>query len=392
MPCSARCREPTKLDLSVPTISTSTSTSRRALGTNAPPQQFQKADYLLSTQSYFERNDGQFDSQVLYASRGVRYSLFLTRDGVTVSLNRKQSKGLNDSPDDSRFFVLRFTGADPKVVATGEDLMPGVSNYFYGNSPNQWHTRVPQFAKVRYANAYPGIDLVFYFRDGHLESDAIAAPGADPNLIRFSVERAEPKLTREGDVSIEMATEEVVRLRKPHAYQGNDASSVAADYSLQGHRFSFKLAKYDATQPLVIEPGAIIFSTFIVSGCCTDSVQDMAADNTGVYLTGFTSASTFPATAASGASAPGSITQTFVVKIDPTGAHVLYSTLLPNSQGKAIRVDAHGSAYVGGTAFVPGTPAFPLTAGVFSGTVPPNASQFGVRGTWQVKIRREAQC
>jgi hypothetical protein len=352
--------------------------------TNTPPKSLGKTDSPFRTQFYFERNDGQFDSEVLYASRSAHYSLFLTRSGVTVLLNRNQSRGASVSESESRYFSLRFAGANPAVVATGEELMPGISNYFYSDDPKQWHTRVPQFAKVRYANAYPGIDLVFYFRDGHLEYDAIAAPGADPNVIRFSVEHAKPKLTRAGDVAIEMAAKEVVRLRKPYAYQRNNASSVAAGYSLRGNQLSFKLAKYDATRPLIVDP-ALIFSTFIVSNCpqCQDSVTDIAADSTGVYLTGKTTASTFPGTTATGS--PNSFgVQTFIVKIDPTGAHVLYSTFLPNSQGKTIAVDSHGSAYIGGIATVPATPAFPLTSGVFSGTIPPNASQFGLFGTWGV--------
>ena len=57
---------------------------------------------------------------------------------------------------------------------------------------------------MRYSNLYPGIDLIFYFRDGQLEYDIIASPGADPSAISFQTEGADTSLTREGDVAIKV--------------------------------------------------------------------------------------------------------------------------------------------------------------------------------------------
>jgi hypothetical protein len=93
------------------------------------------------------------------------------------------------------------------------------------------------------------------------------------------------------------------------------------------------LGDYDRGRPLVIDP-ALIFSTFITSHCstCSDGTNNIAADNTGVYLTGQTNAASFPATA--NGSAPGDAQddgQTFIVKLDPTGWQVLYSVFLSSS-------------------------------------------------------------
>src|ERR1019366_268330 len=46
-------------------------------------------------------------------------------------------------------------GASP-VRPEGFDSQ-GVANYFRGNSPEQWRTGIPVFAKVRYRSVYPGI-------------------------------------------------------------------------------------------------------------------------------------------------------------------------------------------------------------------------------------------
>ncbi len=329
---------------------------------------------LVQGHVLFERNDGQADSTVLYLSRGPGYSLFLTRTGATIVLPEPKNRS-HLTTRRERFFRLHFGGANPQTEVTGIETLPGTSNYFSGSDPKLWHTRIPQFARVRYSNLYSGVDLIFYFREGQLEYDVIVSPGADPSVVNIHAEGASTSLTGEGDVSIKMDANELVRLRKPYAYQSGTAPTVVpTSYSLHHGKLSFALGNYDRSQPLVIDP-ALIFSTFITSNCgtCSDDLEDMAADNTGVYLTGSTDAAIFPATANGPASSAPQGLQTFIVKLDPTGSHILYSTFLNNSTGQAIAVDASGSAYVSGNTSR-GTPAFPLTQGVFSGTVPPNAA------------------
>jgi hypothetical protein len=334
---------------------------------------------LLRRQNFFERNYGQADSEVLYLSRGPKYSLFLTRTGMTIvlpALQKQTPGGVTSNAQDAKYFRLRFGSANLQPQVTGIENLPGVSNYFSGSDPKLWHAGVPHFARVRYSNLYPGIDLVFYFRDGQLEYDLVAAPDADPSAIFLRAEGANPSVTREGDVAIKSGENELVRLRKPYAYQRG--AIVPARYSLHRGNLSFALGKYDRNQPLVIDP-TLIFASFVSSNCaeCTDRILDMTADNTGVYLTGETSASSFPATATSPAPTAKQTGQTFIVKIDPTGSHVLYTTFLSNGNGRSIAVDGTGSVYVTGITAFPapsGFMSFPLTAGVFSGTVPPNSS------------------
>src|SRR6202000_2420334 len=77
---------------------------------------------------------------------------------------------------------------------------------------------------------------------------------------------------------------------------------------------------------------ALAFASVVTSNCipnpagssfCQDSIGDLTADNTGLYLTGSTYATTFPATAGgSTVTTTASLPQTFITKIDPTGAHV----------------------------------------------------------------------
>ena len=80
---------------------------------------------------------------------------------------------------------LQLVGANPNATLAGEGELPGKSNYFLGNDPKQWRTNVPTYAKVRYENVYPGIDLIYYGNQRQLEYDFIVAPGANPESIRL---------------------------------------------------------------------------------------------------------------------------------------------------------------------------------------------------------------
>lgn len=335
---------------------------------------------FLRSHNFFERNDGQTDSNVLYLSRNSGHLLFLTSAGATIVLPELGKKGPQEkSPVAKEHAVrLRFLNPNPRATVTGMDELPGTSNYFSGSDPKLWHERVPQFDKVRYSNLYPGIDLIFYFRDGQLEYDVIASPGADLSAISFQVEGAKAALTRIGEVAIKSEGREVIRLRKPYAYQRGAATNVVANYLLQRGTVSFAVGAYDRRRQLVIDP-ALIFATYVTSNCsaCTDSITDIAADNTGVYLTGSTNAANFPATATGPTPSATQNSQTFIVKFDPTGSRVLYSSFLSSSVGLSIAVDNLGSAYVSGNAYLPtpsGSPAFPLTTGAFSSVVPSNAA------------------
>jgi hypothetical protein len=89
---------------------------------------------------------------------------------------------------------LKLVGANPRSKIVGMNELPGKSNYFIGNDPKKWRTNVSNYAKVRYADVYPGVDLVYYGNQGQLEYDFVVAPGADPAAITLAVETGNSKL------------------------------------------------------------------------------------------------------------------------------------------------------------------------------------------------------
>src|SRR5881409_3274613 len=71
---------------------------------------------------------------------------------------------------------IRLTGAKPAARAVPEEMLPGKSHYLIGNDPRQWRTNVPNYARVRFREVYPGIDVVYYGNRIELEFDFVIAP------------------------------------------------------------------------------------------------------------------------------------------------------------------------------------------------------------------------
>ena len=64
---------------------------------------------------------------------------------------------------------MQLVGANLTPHVRGVEELPGTSNYFLGNDPQQWRTGVPSYAKVVYDGIYPGVDLVYGYprKAGH---------------------------------------------------------------------------------------------------------------------------------------------------------------------------------------------------------------------------------
>jgi hypothetical protein len=96
--------------------------------------------------------------------------------------------GASKAPQSSKVTSLRMSlvGANPSPELVGMEKLPAKSNYMIGNDRTQWHDDVPNYAKVKVQNVYPGVDLVYYGDQRHLEYDFLIANGADPSRIRLS--------------------------------------------------------------------------------------------------------------------------------------------------------------------------------------------------------------
>jgi hypothetical protein len=89
-----------------------------------------------------------------------------------------QTPATNNEPRTTNAVLrMKLVGANSHAKVSGLEELPGKSNYFIGNDPKKWRTNVPNYAKVKYANVYPAVDLVYYGNQGKLEYDFVVSPG-----------------------------------------------------------------------------------------------------------------------------------------------------------------------------------------------------------------------
>jgi hypothetical protein len=353
----------------------------------------------------FEANQGQSDKQVKFLSRGQGYTLFLTGDEAVLSLRRSpapnadrdrlatlQPAAFKAQKQNSAVLRMKLVGANSGAAVSGSDEQDGKSNYFIGNDSSQWRTNVSNYSKVRYQDAYPGVDLVYYGNQQQLEYDFVVAPGSDPRIITLDVSAdsevsgkratAPLRIADNGDLLVPTDGGEV-RFHKPVVYQpekstgvhaiGGDPNAVTAKNTVDGrwilktnNQVGFEVASYDASRPLVIDP-ALSYSTYL-GGTGTDGAFGVAIDSQGnCYVTGFTSSTNFPTKNPFQKKNAGGV-DTFVSKLNRTGTALVYSTYIGGSSTEypfGIAVDSTGEAYeVGNT----GSANFPVTTGAFQTT------------------------
>jgi uncharacterized protein (TIGR03437 family) len=324
----------------------------------------------------FEANQGQAASDVKFISRGRGYSLFLTgteavlalRKASHASVNRKglarRARTLDEQTAEPAVLHMKLIGANPTPKVTGADELPGKVNYFIGNDPSKWRTNVPTYAKVRYENVYPGIDLVYYGNQGQLEYDFVVSPGSNPGSIQLDFDGAEKLEANSAGDLVARVTGEEIRLRRPVIYQqaGGRKRMIAGAYALNArNEVRFQTGAYDASKPLVIDP-MLVYSTLIGGpppqppSSASSFVNGIAVDSQGnAYIAGQTSSTSFPVTSGafqttnSGSTVSG---HAFISKLNASGTALIYSTFLGGSSvdaATAIALDSAGNAYVTGS-------------------------------------------
>jgi hypothetical protein len=234
----------------------------------------------------FEPNQGQTDPQVKFLARGGGYGLYLTGSEAVLALHARAEQN-----SIIRMSLIRMSGdnSNNAQVVDAEEGLPGKSNYFIGNDPAKWHRNIPQFARVRYHDVYPGIDLVYYGHQGKLEYDFEVSPGADPKQIAIQF-RGSPRLalTAAGDLSI--ATEAGnVQLQAPRVYQqiGHEDRPVPGKFVLlSDNQVAFEIGAYDRTQRLVIDP-ILTYSTYL-GGSGDESCSKIEQTQLGISTAQFT--------------------------------------------------------------------------------------------------------
>ncbi|MGB6690336.1 MAG: Ig-like domain repeat protein [Terracidiphilus sp.] len=348
----------------------------------------------------FEPNLGQTAKEVQWLARGPEYTLFLAGHDAVLELNktvpakRGATRPEELTPSISSSVVrMNLLGARTAQQTTGEEPLPGKANYFTGNDASKWQLSVPMYGKVRLQRVYPGIDLVYYGRQGRLEYDFVVAPGADASAIRMNFDGAKVDLAANGDLVLPVSGGPAIRFNKPVVYQMKDGARRPVDGSFaiaENRQVRFKLGAYDRSHELIVDPTLLFLGTLANGGAGETVAEGMAVDPNGeIILTGLTQDAAFPVTTGALQStcdtdAPvdkglpymrcgsSQTSSGFVSKISADGTSLVYSTYLHglsgNEYGYAVASDASGDAYVLGAT---SSNDFPVTKNAYQSVCQP---------------------
>jgi uncharacterized repeat protein (TIGR01451 family) len=324
----------------------------------------------------FEPNQGQAnldpaDARAKFVARGAGYSLFLGNQGAILSLVQQHAKSGPAAalPVHANAIEMKLVGANASASVAAIEPLKGESNYLLGNDPAEWHTGVPQFARVRYAGVYPGIDLVFYGNQGRLEYDFQVAPGADPARAELEFNGAKAVSVEDGALVIKSDGDDV-RLEAPRVYQevGGRKQPVDGKFVKRGaNRVGFAIASYDHSRELVIDP-ILTFSTYF-GGSGDEHSTSVAVDGSfNIYIAGSTTSPNLPAVGTFQTTLNGA-QNAYVAKITPPLGSIVaalaYVTYLGGNGTDApvgIQVDGRGDAFVAGTT---SSTNFPVTPNAY---------------------------
>ena len=317
----------------------------------------------------FTENQGQWPDSILYRASAGGVTMWFTPTGAYYQFIRRIARTENAAgifpkhpldksgkePDSLEFSMIKdeIVGANLNPSAKGHSLMEYKCNYFIGNEPDKWRTRVPNYESIQYQEVYPGIDLKYYGNGRQMEYDFIVSPGADYRQIQIRYDGAESlTLEENGDLIIKTAFGELRELQpRIHQIVEGRKVAIAGNYVLgPNNTFSFELdCPYNPELALVIDP-PLVYSSYL-GGSGEDIGYDIAVDAAGaVYVMGNTASPIFPTLD------PFQTDQVsfdvFVSKLNNSGSGLVYSTYLGGNQfdlGRGIAVDAAGAAFVTGS-------------------------------------------
>ena len=282
---------------------------------------------------------------------------------------------------DDRSLRMTFENSNPSAPFTGLDRSAHATNSFHGRN----YQRIENFAGLRRTGIYPGIDLLYYSRNGELEYDFEIAPNADPSRIALSIEGADAtRLNDHGDLVVTLAGKELIE-RKPSVYQrkkSGELAAVEASYRIgKDGVVRFSLGDYDPTTALVIDP-AIAYVAFL-GGSGGDVGISVGHDSKGLmYIGGYTFSVDFPIGGNTFSTTPTGEEDCFVIKIDPNAADptqiIVYSSYYggtSNDLMTAMKVTPAGLVYFTGNT---DSTNFPVSTGAFSGVLSAGTHAFVV--------------
>jgi hypothetical protein len=264
----------------------------------------------ISNEVGFEENKGQVMNQfrkarpdVLFSGTSEGMSFHITRSGISYQLARIETwtedlsrKGrMGQRRDDAKPQIpdqmsiyrndVEWLNYNPDFTIEYGEALNGFANYYNVPDGAPAAIHVKQYERITLKNIWEGVDLVYYSKDGHLESDWIVHNPADYQKIAFEIKGANLSVEHGNQLLISTPFGEI-REGKLLAYQAK--KTVPCSWLLNGNTVRLHVEQYHPLLPLTIDPPVRVWGTYW-GGSAPDRVTDMDSDADGnLFYTGFT--------------------------------------------------------------------------------------------------------
>ncbi|HRI34507.1 MAG TPA: hypothetical protein PLD02_12205, partial [Saprospiraceae bacterium] len=244
---------------------------------------------------YFSENKGQWPTNVKFKADFKYGQALATPTGMLIgtydvaSVNEVYERGerLEKAQHDGIEFnepvsgikghgwVMNFMNASPSMKIEAKDKHADYFNYFMGDNQKQHASNISNYQEIWYKNVYDNVDVRYYpSEEGTLEYDIVCKPGFDKNKIAIQFQGIDNiSVNNEGVLTLKTSVGDV-NLPKPVVYQSIKGRRVAveAKYVVTGdNSIKFELGTYDAAFPLIIDPIALRWATWITNNSAGDN-------------------------------------------------------------------------------------------------------------------------
>lgn len=358
-------------------------------------QQTSPSTTFRSSSVMFIENVGQWDERARFQIWGGSVgTMWLTKDAIWITIaeslqddtKRSQVSAMQRDTHDPITprargvnVKLSFVAANPHPRLESFDRLDTHASYFMGSNPNTWYSDVSIFGGVRYVDLWPGVDLEITSEQGEVRQRFVAHSDVEPQMVRLKVAGAGAGVQRGQALHLATAVGDIV-LPLPladfplqmEAVISDDTPSTEAQEVGGGTTMDENFLREDA---LPDNPAALRYSTFVGGSGDECGIYDgggcsVATDEVGnTYVTGGTRSADFPTIPGAYDTSFNGASDTFVVKMTPSGTEPAYITFLGGQASDAattIALDASGNAFVGGST---SSTDFPTTQGAFKRTL-----------------------
>jgi len=313
---------------------------------------------------YFIPNRGQVDEKAAFYARTLRYTLWMTKEGLVFDSIRKvdaegkdkllkslpftepEMENVNYERDVSRLMFLE-ANRSPEIVPVG--ITQHKVNFYKGKDPAKWKKNIQTSKAVIYKNIYRNIDLKIYGVESQIEYDWIVKPGGNPEDIRFEYKNAKAtKIDKEGNLLIETKFGELLH-KRPISYQlvNGEKVDISSEFKVTGENtYAFNVENYNTNYELIIDPVVSLeFSTFLGGSGFERGVGISIDDYGNIYLCGYTSSSNFPITGSNDINIE--TCEIYITQLNSSGSDIILSTYIGgNGSDQALDMEIAESGYV----------------------------------------------